>query len=542
MTAAEVSQLVQDLLIILAAGLVSGILCKRLGISLVVGYLVVGAVIGQGGLHVVSGHSHELELLAEIGALLLLFAVGIEFSLDELTHLGRYILVGGAVQMTVVTLPTWGCMLLLGMPWQPALLVSLATALSSTVLVFKALTEWGQVGTPHGRRAIGILLFQDVALVPLMLLVPLLTGASESFSFSKVGLLLVNSAIFIGGVLAVRSVIARWIIPLLGRLRSVELVLLFTGSVLVGFCLGAHLLQLPAAVGALAAGMAISGNRLSKQIDTLVLPFRETFAATFFVSLGTLLHAELFLAEPVALLSGLVGVFVLKTAAAALALRLVGLSWRNALLMGMALFQLGEFSFLLVAEGVSREVIDQTVYSRMLFIALGTLIITPQLLKWVIRWIREPADEAASPLAGSEKEIVRAAVIGAGPIGRQITSRLEMQGVSVTIVDLSPVNLYQFDQQGFRTVAGDARSLEVLRRAEIGIARIIIVCVPDDAVALEIVKSLREISSDSIVLVRCRYLGHVTPLLAAGANEVVSEEKEASGALVKICERYASHG
>jgi CPA2 family monovalent cation:H+ antiporter-2 len=175
--------------------------------------------------------------------------------------------------------------------------------------------------------------------------------------------------------------IRRWIVPTLARLRSVELIVLFALSLLGGVCWGAFWLGLPPAIGALSAGMMLSGNRLSKQIDTIVLPFRETFAAVFFVTLGTLLDPLVFLREPLLLTTGLMSMLVLKTTAAAIALKLNGLRWAAAFGMGLGLAQLGEFSFLVLAEGVGQGVISSTNYNRMLFVALGTLVVTPQLLK-----------------------------------------------------------------------------------------------------------------------------------------------------------------
>ena len=163
-----VATLVHDLLIILAAGLVAGIICKRIGLSMLVGYLLAGAVIGHGGLGLVAEGGSEIEHLAKAGVLLLLFAIGIEFSLEELVKLGRHMFVGGSIQMLLVAVPV-GLACMIFMSWQVSLLIAAAIALSSTVLVYRALTEWGATTSPHGRRAIGILLFQDAALVPLII-------------------------------------------------------------------------------------------------------------------------------------------------------------------------------------------------------------------------------------------------------------------------------------------------------------------------------------------------------------------------------------
>jgi CPA2 family monovalent cation:H+ antiporter-2 len=223
-----------DLLIVLAAGLLAGAACKRLGVSPLVGYLVVGGLIGNGALGLVTQENHELEYLARTGALLLLFSVGIEFSIEELFRLSRYFLIGGTVQMMLVAVPLTATCMAFGMTWNAAILAGTAGALSSTILVFKALAEWGQTATPHGRRAIGILLFQDVALVPLMLLVPLLTNTGQPPSVAAYAVLVGKSLIFVAGVVLLRQVIRRWIVSMLAQLRSVEIALLFALSLLGG--------------------------------------------------------------------------------------------------------------------------------------------------------------------------------------------------------------------------------------------------------------------------------------------------------------------
>ena len=478
---ATVAPLVADLLIVLASGLVAAAVCKRLGASLLVGYLVVGAIVGQGGLRWIESH-HQLEILAEAGALLLLFAVGIEFSVDQLRQLSRYFTVGGATQMLLVAGPLAIAAKLAGLPWNAALLIGAAAALSSTVLVFRALAELGQTASPHGQRAIGVLLFQDVALVPLLLVVPMLTGQGEAPNASTYILLAAKSTLFVVGVIVVRWTIGQWIVDRLAAMRSVELVVLFALCVLGGFGWGAHQLGLPAAVGSLAAGIALSGNRLSHQIDSIVLPFRETFAAVFFVTLGMLLQPIAFVHEPLLLSGALIGALALKTGAATVALRLVGLRWKAALGMGMGLAQLGEFSFLLVGEGVAEGLISAEHFNRLLFVALGSLILTPLLLRWGLPLTEDGEVEqtlSQKPSDTTPSTSPRAIVVGLGPIGRQVASRLETDGLEVCLIDYSPVNLYAFAQLGFRTVAGDAREPAILRKAHIEKCRLVVVCVPE---------------------------------------------------------------
>ena len=538
-------ELVHNLFIILIAGLIAGVVSKRLGLSTLVGYLLAGAVIGHGGLGLIAEDVEEIEHLARAGALLLLFAIGIEFSLEELARLSRFFFVGGAVQMLLVAAPIGLACVLLGVSWESALLIAAATALSSTVLVYRALTEWGETTSPQGRRAIGILLFQDVALVPLMLSVPLLAGREQGVGTWAYLLLALNSILFLVAVPVLRKVFARWVVPLLGNLRSVELVILFALIVLVGFCLGANVAGLPPALGAFAAGLVLNGNRLTGQVDALILPYRESFGVVFFISLGTLFDVRVLFESPVLLCTALLAVLVLKTGAATVALRLTRLPWHAAAGMGMGLAQLGELSFVLVSEGQHANLISDLDYNRVLFVAIGSLILTPQLLKVGLRWTRRwpQIDHLAEDRRGTLPSAPgEAMVIGLGPMGRQAASQLETMGVDVCLIDLSPVNLHAYAQQGFRTVSGDGVDPEVLDRADAAHARLAVVCVPDDPIALQIVKALCRLNPRCAVVVRCRYQSNTSALEKAGADTVVSEEAEASGALLRVLERMNEGG
>jgi CPA2 family monovalent cation:H+ antiporter-2 len=530
-------ELAYDLFIILTAGLVSGMVSKRLGFSMLVGYLLAGAVIGQGGLGLIVGNVKEIEHLAHAGAFLLLFAIGIEFSLEELVRLSRYFAVGGSIQMILVALPVAMVCLLLGVSWQSSLLIATATALSSTVLVFRALAEWGETASAQGRRAIGILLFQDVALVPLMLLVPLLTDGGDGHDRWAYLLLALNSILFVAAVLVLRKVFALWIVLMLSKLRSVELLILFALIVLVGFCLGATAAGLPPVLGAFAAGLALSGNRLTAQIDALILPYRESFGVVFFVSLGTLLDPTVLMEEPVLLVTALLGVLAVKTGAATVALRATGLPWRAAGGLGMGLAQLGELSFVFLSEGLQENLISPAGYNRMLFLAIGTLILTPPMLRLGFGLARQPSPvdpEMEASLRQIPPRPQEAIIIGLGPIGCQAASQLEIMGIDVCLIDLSPVNLYAHAQQGFRTVSGDAREADVLDRADARHSRLAIVAVPDDRAAGQIVKTLRAMNATCPIVVRCRYRANMSALKKAGATVVISEEAEASVALMRF--------
>ncbi len=534
--------LIHDLLIILAAGLFAGVVCRWLRVSVLIGYLVVGAVLGQGVLGWVLDREHQLEHFAEAGVFLLLFSIGLEFSLDDLRRLGRNLVVGGAVQMTLVAVPVATASLWFGMNWQSAVLVAAALSFSSTVLVFKTLSEWGQSEKPHGRRAIGILLFQDAALVPLLLLVPLLTGSGPAASLVDYVLLASVSILCVVAVVGLRYLLSSWLIPMFAGYRSPELVILFTLVSLGGVTLAAYYVGLPPAVGAFAAGLIFNGNRWTKQIDALVLPFRETFAAVFFIGLGLIFDPRLVWNEPVWMLVSLAAVILIKALAATIALQLTGLTLKRAMGMGIGLAHVGEFAFVLVLLGLESGVLAEVHYQRVVAIATSSLILTPLLLKAGLRLVHtNDGDEVASrhkPDLSSKRQ--RATVIGAGPIGRQVASQLEIVGKDVCLIDLSPINLHPFAQEGFRTVAGDATDHNILELAEVGEGGLTAICVPHDESAGRIVRAVRKINSDGPLIVRCRYQANAEKLRRAGADQVVSEEAEASVALLRLLDTLNS--
>lgn len=531
-------QFVIDLLLILAAGLVANLACRRVGVSSIVGYLAIGALLGDGALNLVGPDGHEVEMLMEAGVFLLLFTVGLEFSLDELRSLAWRLPVGGLVQMGLVALPVFFLCRWLGLAWTGAAMLAAAASFSSTVLVFKTLAEMGEAATPHGRRAIGILLFQDMALVPLLLAAPLLTGDAARGP-RELLVLAISSVAFVAAVILLRLVLARWLVPLLTGYRSPDLVVLLTLVVLGLTTLGASLAGLPAALGAFAAGLCFGGNRWSPQVDALVLPFRETFAAVFFVGLGLLIDVGLLVTMPLGLLGMAVGLVAIKAAAAWVAVRLTGLRARAALGVGMGLAHVGEFAFFLGQVALQEELIQKTDYQQFAAVAFLTLLVTPPLLRAGLRLVGswEEQLEEQKAITSDEPPCEKATVIGAGPVGKQVASYLEIRGFEVSMVDRSPVNLYPYSQAGLHTVAGDATDPVILRSAGADCATVVVVCVSSDEAAEQIVRRVRDINPGARLLVRCRFMVSVKKLKMLGAAFVVSEEQQAYTRLIAELER-----
>jgi CPA2 family monovalent cation:H+ antiporter-2 len=527
-----------DLLTILAAGFAAGLLCRLIKVPMLIGYLVVGALIGGGGLGWITDQRHEIEYFAEAGALLLLFSIGLEFSLEELTKLGRHILLGGSTQMILTALPATAVGVVVGLEWRSSVLLGLSIALSSTVLVYKALAEYGQTASPAGRRSLAILLFQDIAIVPILLMIPLLTAQSHDREILDYLFLTVNSAILVLLIPLLRMMLQRWVTPFLSRLRSPELIVLFAITLLGLLTAAAYKAGLPPPLGAFAAGLVLNGNRLTGQIDALILPFREAFAAIFFVSLGMLFRPEVIRQAPIFTALAFVGIILLKLFAGSMAVRLTGLKWRSSIGIGLGLSQIGEFAFILAFAGLQAGMLSKTGYDYLLVFALGTLILTPLMLKVGLRW-SQSAEEANYPAGYYDVEILpddvsRAVVVGIGHIGKQLSLHLETRGIFVYAVDLSAVNLHPLAQQGIVTVAGDAQDPATLERARVKTAQLAIVCVPDDSIAVEIIRTLRAYNPECTILVRCRYRLTMDKLKQIGADIVIAEEMQTAKALIDI--------
>ncbi|MEM0924554.1 MAG: cation:proton antiporter [Planctomycetota bacterium] len=529
--------LIQELLIVLSAGLAAAVVCRRWNVSILIGYLVVGVIIGKGVLGWVEDRDHEIAHFAEVGVFLLLFSIGLEFSLDDLKSLGSKFLIGGSAQMLLVAGPVMAVLLVFGSEWESALLIGSAIAFSSTVLVFKTLSECGHSQRPHGRRAIGILLFQDAALVPLLLMIPLLTG-SETTGEAGGGIggevlrLVGVSFAFLIAIVCLRYLLSQYVVPSFASYRRSELVVLFTIVSIGTVTLAAYSVGLPPAVGAFAAGLIFNGNRWTHQIDALVLPFRETFAAVFFVALGLILDPTLFLREPLLLVVCLPLVIVLKALAAAVALILTKLPLKNAVGMAIGLGHVGEFAFVLVLIGQESGVISSQEYQRVIAIAVGSLVLTPALIRFGTSMITSDAEEQEPRGRRRHHEDPQAVVVGAGPIGKSVASQLETLGKDVCLIDLSPINLHSFAQEGFRTIAGDATRPEILEESGIQASRLNVVCVPDDGTAVRVVRAIRELDPSGETIVRCRFQANVVKLLRVGANQVVAEENEAAAAIM----------
>ncbi|MBR5711783.1 MAG: cation:proton antiporter [Thermoguttaceae bacterium] len=573
------------LTVILFAGFIVGWICKRLNVSLLIGYMLVGAIIGQDcfGLidakitsksgeiskikqevneNVDSTTAEELvvetkdeqmelidktimECIAEFGVLLLLFSIGVEFTLDKMASMSKYMFVGGALQMTLTGVPTALFFhFLAGWGWGISILVGFVFSLSSTALAYKSLQDEGVAASHRAKGTLGVLLFQDVALVPMLLLVPVLSGESSPDVKYWFGMA-IKTVIFCVIVVLGKILMMKHLAAKLAKMRAKQLLIALVLALLMGLCSLAVLFGLTPALGALAAGIVLGENRLTSQIEALFEPFSESFSAMFFISLGMLMDFHILQTHPWLCFGSLIAVILLKTIAAAGSLKICGFKNRSAVGYGLCVAQVGELAFMLLMIASTRNMISDDPYHVILFLSVASMVITPHLVKtgiWISRSDVEPSDDVQtkSPIqqaldSGSLDHVI---VIGVGHIGTLLAARLETMGKVVSVVDYSPINIYRFAQEGITAISGDASKPDILTKAGIEKASAVFVTIPDDMIALDIVRACHDMNPDCSILCRVRYNLNIKLLQRAGADMVVCEETTVCNALLKLVSGY----
>jgi len=510
-------------------------LLHRLRIPSIVGFLLAGVIIGPYGVGLV-GDVSAVEIMAEIGVILLLFTIGIEFSIAKLLRIKKSVLGGGGVQVTLTIALSAVAVYLVTGHINTAVFTGFLVALSSTVIVLKMLAERGETDTPHGRMMVGILIFQDLCVVPMMLLVPALSG--EGLNVTDVAIKMIKAALIIAVVLTS----ARWLVPNLlhqvVRTRSRELFI----TTIILFCLGIALLTskfgLSLALGAFLAGLIISESEYAHQATADILPFKESFMGLFFVSVGMLMDAGFMtgnwqqIAVTVALILGL------KVITGVISVLVTGVPLRTAVSAGLGLAQIGEFSFVLAVAGKTSGLISEEFYQIFLSSSVITMLITPFVIKaapsmsaWIasgrvlkkLDKLKKISKEGTPP-----KRQGHVIIIGFGLNGRNLVRVLREAEIPYVVLEMNSDTVREMKKKGEPIYYGDGTSKEILHNLNIEQARLLVVAISDPASTRTIVSVARHEKPDIYIIVRTRYIAEVDELVKLGANEVIPEEFETS--------------
>jgi CPA2 family monovalent cation:H+ antiporter-2 len=511
-----------DVVLLLVAAAVAALMLRRVRVPPVVGFMVAGVVIGPGGIGLVEDRAH-VEMLAEIGVILLLFTVGLKLSLKDLWRLRGAVLGGGAGQVVLTGLAGWGLAVGFGAGPAEAIVWGMLVSLSSTALVLSLLEDGGDSGSREGRSMIAILLFQDLAVIPIMLALPLLAGHAGSAP----GILLFVARA--AAVLGITVLAGRYLFPFVTArvvaTGSRELFTLVVFLAAVGTALVVGAFGISMALGAFLAGMVISESEFVSRIAADLTPVRDILNSLFFASIGMLVDTGPWLARPLLML-GLVGAAVGVKAVLAGAVGW-GLTRRfgGGLVVGLGLAQIGEFSFVVAQEAARLELMSSAGHGLFFGVAVPSMVLTPGLLA-LARWLEERRrHREAAPATDLRDHVV---IAGYGINGRNVAHALHLLNVPYLVVDLNPHTAEEVKAEGGRALWGDARHDAVLRAAGIPVARALIAAIPDAASTREVIAAGRVLNPDMTILARTRYLREVEPLEALGADQVIPEEFETS--------------
>jgi monovalent cation:H+ antiporter-2, CPA2 family len=519
-----------DIILLVTVAFFSGLLMQKLGQPLIMGYILAGIILGPhtGGLTVSS--IHEIELLSEIGIALLLFALGLEFSFRDLRPVKQIALIGTPIQITLTIGLGFGIGHFMGWDWKMSLWLGALTSLSSTMVILKTLMSQGWLGTLSSKMMIGMLIVQDLAVVPFMVILPQMN--TPSVGITALGYAAVKATVFLVAMILLGTRLLPRLMKYIAMLESRELFLLAITAIGLGVGYVTYLVGLSFAFGAFVAGMVLSESDYGHQALSDIIPLRDLFGLLFFASVGMLL-------DPVFLMDHIGQVFFLVLAVSigkgcifALLARIFRYGNVIPLAVGLGLFQIGEFSFVLARVGVSTHSIGSDMYSLVLTAAVLTMILTPlvsgqtaRLYSLKKRWFRhEPLESMNLPETGLRDHVV---IAGGGRIGFQIAQILKRLGMQFVIIELNQGRIEHARTAEMPVIYGDAAHEIVLEAAGIGSASMLLITTPGIVVARAIAVHAKAFNSRIDIVARASGLEFVEIFRELNVSEVVSPEFEA---------------
>lgn len=527
-------KLLSDVALCLGAALGVVLLFRRLNLPSVAGFLLAGMLIGPSGLKLISDTA-EVQDVAELGIVLLLFAIGLDVSMRRIVGFGRFFLGAGAAQLAITSLAGALFFAVCGMSWSGAALLGFAGALSSTAIVLKVLAARGEMAAPHGQLALGVLIFQDIAVIPAMALFAILAvgGAASPLA---VAVAVAKALAGMAALLFAGRHIAPRLFAHAVRSRSREVFSLLVVFLLLATAWLASRFGLSLAMGAFLAGLILAESDYGPQALAEIVPVKETFSGLFFTSLGMLLDLR-FVAASAGTLLGLTLLAVAgKALLATAACRLVYPSWRVSFTAGLTLAQVGEFALVLAAAALPLGLVTARDHQALLAITALTMLVSPFLISsahaLALRLTRRLGETASPPPAAALHEACtlngHVVIVGYGLNGANLARVLTATGLPYLVLDLNPVLVEEGRRAGHDVRYGDGTLGEVLRAVEVQCARVLVVAISDPLATRQVVAVARAVNPAIHIVVRTRFLREIGELERLGADEVVAEEFETS--------------
>jgi len=526
-----------EILAILSSAVLIVWLFRRLKLPAILAYLVAGMLVGEHGLNVINDQV-DYDHFAELGIVFLLFTLGLEFSLPRLMAMRHLVLAVGSLQVGISLFIFMIASMFFGLSFESAFVVGSILALSSTAIVIRQLSETGAMKRKSGQLSVAILLFQDVAVVPLLIIIPMLAlDGDSSMTLALIiaifkGVLVVTLLLFIG----------KWLLPkvfnIIARVRTDELFVLTT---LLVTLLASALTQwfgLSMALGAFLAGMMLGESEYKHQLEADIRPYRDILLGLFFITVGMKLDVSLLLSSPLSLVALMVSFMLVKIMVIKVLATRAGESSKDAWASGLMLAQMGEFGFVLIALANQVQLLPTEVSSMLLGAGVISMAITPYMIdrarSWSIFLSQEKSPQTSDLEHLPENKDLKNHVIicGFGRIGQTVSRFLKQESIDFVAIDIDPLRTRKAREAGENVLFGSSRQTELLNAAHLSQAKLVVIAFGEDNQSVEVIQKVRSLSPDVPILVRTRNDDHLDMLHDAGANEVVPESLEGSLMLV----------
>lgn len=524
--------ILKDISIIFALSMGVLLLCNRLHIPTVVGFLITGILCGPHSLGLI-GEVAEVKTLADVGIILLLFIVGMEFSLSRLVDYKRFFLLGGLLQVLITGAVAFLVAQIIGRPTGESLFLGCLIALSSTAIVMRVLEDRGEAQTAQGKVALSILIFQDLLVVPMVLFTPVLAGLETDFNINF------SMAVIKGAAtLLLVFILAEFVVPKLlfyiAMTRSRELFLLGVLAICTSVIWMTSMLGISLSLGAFLAGLIISESDYCHEAIGDVLPFQDLFTSFFFVSMGMLLDVNFLVGNIFVVLVLTLAISLLKSSVVGLVTLVLGMPLRIAIMAGLALSQVGEFSFVLIKVGISYGIATDYHHQLFLAVSLMTMAATPLLIAqsssvadWILSFpLFSVLKKGYSPLKAKDEQHItdHLIIIGYGFVGRSLALAAEEQHIPYRIVDIQPEKVQSEKKKGVPIIFGDAVHGSVLKHANIKEAKAVAITIIDRTATMRVIKTVRQLHPTIHLIARAATLPQAKLFYRLGANEVISDE------------------
>ena len=525
----------RELVIVLTATIAIVFVFQKLRLPNIVGFLLTGVIIGPHGFQLIQSVD-QVEILAEIGVVLLLFTIGLEFSLETILSVQRRVVWAGLLQVVLTTLVGLAVARLLGVSVEVGLFYGFLVSLSSTAIVLRIYHDRGEINSLQGRLASGLLLFQDLCVVPMMLLLPVLAGSGQDSIFLIVWVLAKSLITLVAIVWTARKLLPR-LLHQVALLRNREIFVLFVVLVCLGTAWLTSETGLSLALGALVAGLVISESELSHQIVADILPLRDCFSGIFFISIGMLLNLGLLSQDLRITLLELLLMIGIKSLVLFAVFWWLYRSIRLGVVLGLGLAQIGEFSFVLAKAGINFKLLSPGDGQIFLAASILSMMATPFLIQWVHAWsfgfeglfkdtgFNRSTSGGANETASATGHVI---VVGYGLNGQNLARVLKEVSIPYRVLEMDPDLVRSAKAGGEPITFGDGTRPELLQQVGIDKARILVVAISDPAATARLVSQARRLRTDLYIIVRTRYVAEIDRLYRLGANQVIPEEFETS--------------